>query len=250
MKLTDKCYAVLGLGCYPPWVVNAGFICGSGKTLVVDSSSAYLSAQTIYDYAKAVNPNNELLLINTEKHLDHIGGNCLFEEKGIPIFGHELNKRLPQDLESNINYFNDCILEEERKSAREEKIFYQNTKLVNPSFKVADGQIFDIGDAEAKILFTPGHTETNISIFIPSEKVIYVGDAVVQGYLPNILNSDLDGWKQWLNSLDIISSLDIYWLVPGHGNALSGNGIRVEIERIRKILNRAIETGDPKYAVS
>jgi glyoxylase-like metal-dependent hydrolase (beta-lactamase superfamily II) len=78
MKLTDHCYAVTGLGYYPPWIVNAGFIAGDSKTLIVDSGPNFLSAQTIYGYAQSVKPGNELILINTEKHLDHILGNSFF----------------------------------------------------------------------------------------------------------------------------------------------------------------------------
>ena len=243
MKLSEKCYAVLGLGCYPPWVVNAGFIVGSEKTLVVDSSAAYLSAQTIYSYAKSVNPENEILLINTEKHLDHIGGNSLFAEKGIEIFGHEFNKRKEEDLAGDIEFYNSCIKEKVRRDAHEEKVFYQRTKIVSPAHSVTNNQVFDLGGVEAKIIFTAGHTETNISIYVPSEKIIYCGDTVVQGYIPNLENSNADGWKQWLNSLDLISSLGLNTLVPGHGNVLFNDEIKTEIESISQILFKAIEVG-------
>jgi glyoxylase-like metal-dependent hydrolase (beta-lactamase superfamily II) len=243
MKLSDKCYAVLGLGCYPPWVINAGFIAGSKRTLVIDSSAGYLTAQTIYGYAKSINPNNEMQLINTEKHLDHIGGNCLFAEKGIEIFGHSLNKRKEEDLSGDIEFYNSCIKEKVRKEAREEKVFYQETKIVSPANTVVNNQVFDLGGVEAKIIFTPGHTETNISVYVPTEKVIYTGDIVVQGYIPNLENSNADGWKQWLNSLALISSFELNAIVPGHGNVLFKEEIKMEIDRIRKFLVNAIETG-------
>ena len=76
MKLTKNCFAVLGFGYYPPWIVNSGFILGANKTLVVDSG-LIIAAQTIYGYAKNVKPGNEIIVVNTEKHLDHIGGNFL-----------------------------------------------------------------------------------------------------------------------------------------------------------------------------
>jgi glyoxylase-like metal-dependent hydrolase (beta-lactamase superfamily II) len=243
MRLSDKCYAVLGLGCYPPWVVNSGFVVGSKKTLVIDSSAGYLTAQTIYGYAKSVNPSNEILLVNSEKHLDHIGGNCLFAEKGIEIYGHELNKRKEEDLNGDIDFYNSCIKEKIRRESREEKIFYEKTKIVNHQSDVADNQVFDLGEIEAEIIFTPGHTETNISIYVPSEKVIYSGDTIVQGYIPNLASGNVNAWNQWLNSLDIISSLDLNVIIPGHGNVLFNDEITAEIDRIRFTLLKAIETG-------
>lgn len=243
MRLTEKCFAVLGLGCYPPWVVNAGFIAGEEKTLVVDSSAGYLTAQTIYSYAKAVRPGNEIILINTEKHLDHIGGNCLFEEKGIAIYGHRLNKRNEEDINGDKEFFNSCIQEKVRRDAHEENVFYQKTKIISPSNSVDDEMIFNLGEVEAKVLFTPGHTEANISVYVPSEKIIYTGDAIVQGYIPNLENSSSDGWKQWLESFNKISSLELNVVVPGHGNVLFGDDISKEIERIKNILHHSIKTG-------
>lgn len=243
MKLSDHCYAVMGLGCYPPWVVNAGFIVGDVHTLIVDSSASRLSAQTVHGYAQGVRSTNDLILINTEKHLDHLGGNCLFAEKGVAIYGHALNARRAEDLDGDIDFYNSCIQEPARRHAREEKVFYQNTTIVNPAHAVTNGHLFDLGGVDAEIIFTPGHTETNLSVYVPSQKVLYTGDAIAQGYIPNLESSDREGWKQWLASLDIISSLDVNVLVPGHGNVLIDDEIRVEMDRIRSILSKAIDTG-------
>ncbi|MFZ1979039.1 MAG: MBL fold metallo-hydrolase [Bacteroidota bacterium] len=72
MKFTDNCYAITGLYYIPPWSVNAGFIAGKKKTLIVDTGGSTISAQTIDGYASSVRPGNEIIVINTEKHLDHI----------------------------------------------------------------------------------------------------------------------------------------------------------------------------------
>ena len=60
MKLSDTSYAVTGLGATPPWVVNAGFIVGQARTLVIDTGMNRLAAQTIFGYATAVRPENDL----------------------------------------------------------------------------------------------------------------------------------------------------------------------------------------------
>jgi glyoxylase-like metal-dependent hydrolase (beta-lactamase superfamily II) len=250
MKLSDHCYAVLGLGCYPPWVVNAGFIAGAERTLVVDSSAGYLSAQTIFGYAQGVNPSNDMILVNTEKHLDHIGGNCLFAEKGVEIYAHELNRRHEDDLAGDRDFYNSSIQEQVRREAREEQVFYQRTTIVNAAHVVENNEIFDLGGLDAKIIFTPGHTDTNLSVYVPSEKILYCGDVITQGYIPNLENSGRDGWRHWLDSLDRISTLDLNAIVPGHGNVLVDDGIRSGIQRIREFLLIAIDTGRAPTAVS
>lgn len=93
MKISNRCYAVTGLGYSAPWCVNAGFIAGDATTLVVDTGGNRLAAATIHGYAEATRPGNELLVINTEKHFDHIGGNSFFRRRGIDIWGHAAIRR-------------------------------------------------------------------------------------------------------------------------------------------------------------
>ena len=57
MKISKTSYAITGLGAIPPWVVNAGFIVGQPKTLIIDTGMNRLAAQTIHGYAMAVRPH-------------------------------------------------------------------------------------------------------------------------------------------------------------------------------------------------
>jgi glyoxylase-like metal-dependent hydrolase (beta-lactamase superfamily II) len=80
MRVSHRCYAVTGLGCSTPWCVNAGIVAGDHLTLIVDTGYNPLSAQTILGYASAVRLGNELRVINTEKHFDHICGNAFLHQ--------------------------------------------------------------------------------------------------------------------------------------------------------------------------
>jgi glyoxylase-like metal-dependent hydrolase (beta-lactamase superfamily II) len=88
MQLSDHCYAITGLGYVSPWCVNAGFVVGGEMTLIVDTGSNTLAAQSIHGYASTARPANKLRVINTEKHFDHIGGNGYFRELGLEVWGH------------------------------------------------------------------------------------------------------------------------------------------------------------------
>src|SRR5690242_18330151 len=109
MRVSDSCYAVTGLGYSAPWFVNAGFVAGTDATLIVDTGANASAAATIYGYALAVRPGNQLVVVNTEKHFDHIGGNCIFRENGIGIWGHAKLNRTPDEFRSEILEFNDQI---------------------------------------------------------------------------------------------------------------------------------------------
>ncbi len=240
MKITDHCFVVLGLGYSLPWMVNSGFIIGSEKTLIVDSGPNYLAAHTIYGYAKNLKPENELIVVNTEKHFDHICGNSFFKEKGITIYGHKDIQRDDSEFKSELEYFNENIENKFRRESHEEKIFFQKTEIVNPGFVVEDGQTFSLGGIEAKIIFTAGHTASNISVYIQEEKVLYCGDLIVSGYIPNLEAGTKNDWQIWIDSLDKISELKIDYVVPGHGDVIKRFEIKKEIERISTILCSAI----------
>jgi len=82
---------------------------------------------------------------NTHHHFDHIGGN------------------------------------EAIKSATGAKLVassYDNDRIDGIDHEVADGDIIELGQFRAKVIFTPGHTRGHITFFFPTEKVIFVGDTL------------------------------------------------------------------------
>src|SRR5258708_5557780 len=109
MKISRHCYAITGLAFIPPWTVNSGFIAGAVTTLVVDTGATMQAARTIYGYASCARPNNRLLVINTERHLDHVGGNSLFRDQNCDIYGHPGILRHEEELAGAIAELHECI---------------------------------------------------------------------------------------------------------------------------------------------
>jgi glyoxylase-like metal-dependent hydrolase (beta-lactamase superfamily II) len=241
MKISASCYAITGLGYLPPWTVNAGFVVGPNYTLVVDSGPNLVSAQTIHGYALNVKPSNQLVVINTEQHLDHVSGNFYFRERGITVYGHHQIKRQQTDLESDIQDYNACIPQELRRNLGEAKIFYADTHLENPNYPIFEEFALDLGGVKAEILMTPGHTPTNLSVYFPSESVLFCGDCIVTDYWPNYEGGGVREWQQWLSSLAKIKTLGPKLIVPGHGQVLEEPKLSAEITRIQSILIKAIE---------
>ncbi len=56
MRLSAHCYALTGFAYLPPWAVNAGFVAGRERTLVVDSGPTALAAATILGSAMTAIP--------------------------------------------------------------------------------------------------------------------------------------------------------------------------------------------------
>ncbi len=245
MKISNRCYVIYGLTTIPPWMVNSGFIVGDEKTLIVDCGSNYLSAKTIYGYAKAAKPGNELIAINTEPHFDHIGGNCFFDEMGVDIYGHHKIKRTDEVLAEVKKEFNKTITSELRKRKNEEEIVFYKTKVINPNTGISSNTTLDLGGTTAEIFLTPGHTKMNLSVYIKEEAVLFCGDAIVNDYIPNLEDGGKDDWEQWLMSIEKIQKIAPEIIVSGHGEILTGDKIADEIERTKSILNSAIVSGSP-----
>ena len=244
MKLTENCYVISGLFTVSPWIVNAGFVTGKKTTLVVDTGANSMSAQTLYGYAKCAAKENHIIVINTEPHFDHILGNCYFKEKGAIIYAHKNAVRTEEEFQENRKDYNDTIVNIIRKEAHEEELLFHDTSLAIPDIRIESNETnIDLGELKVKVLLTSGHTEQNLSIFIPDEKVLFCGDTIVEGYIPNMEDSDPAGWKEWLKSLDLIEKLKPEYIVPGHGRVLSGENIQKEINRMRRYLETGLKTG-------
>jgi glyoxylase-like metal-dependent hydrolase (beta-lactamase superfamily II) len=247
MKVSGRCYAVLGLAYLPPWSVNAGFIAGDHTTLIIDTSGTARSAATIHGYASSVRPRlgaaNALVVINTEKHFDHIGGNGFFRELGIDVLGHPQISRTDAEFEGEIEELNEAIPNEMRRSRREAEFFFTGTTIANPNKPVADGATLALGGVTAEIFYTPGHTETNLSVWVPQEGTLYSGDCLISGYLANLDAGGPEDWRVWLESLDRIEKLEPRHVVAGHGPVLSGAAIGEAFATVRRTLEEALEVG-------
>jgi glyoxylase-like metal-dependent hydrolase (beta-lactamase superfamily II) len=243
MRLSDRCYAVTGLGYLTPWCVNAGFVVGDDLTLVIDTGGNRLAAQTIHGYASAARPANRLRVINTEKHFDHIGGNGFFRELGIDVWGHAGIARTHNEFGAEIAEFNAAIPHPARRARLEAQAFFYRTDLANPNCPLHNDTTFELGGCSVRILLTPGHTTTNLSVWVPEDGVLYAGDCVIREYLPNLDAGNSTDWQRWIDSLDRLEALRPRFVVGGHGPVSRDNEIPAAINVVRKVLSDSIARG-------
>ena len=87
--------------------------------------------------------------------------------------------------------------------------------IINPpQITFSDRMTIKLGDHTFELYYAPGHSDANTIIYVPEEKVAFVGDTIFkdcQIWLHSILPDEL---FQTLNFLD---SLDVDYIVPGHG---------------------------------
>jgi cyclase len=159
------------------------------------------------------------------------------------VWGHAGIARAPDEFQAEIAEFNDAIPDPVRRARHEAQAFFYRTNLTNPDCPIHNETTFDLGGLKAEILLTPGHTETNLSVWLPQEGVLFSGDCVVREYLPNLDAGSSADWQRWLDSLDRIEQLKPGFIVGGHGPVSRGDEIPAAIDSMRKVLREAIARG-------
>jgi cyclase len=215
-------------------------VLGQDRTLVVDTGPSWLAGQTVFGYATGVRPGNELLALNTELHVDHLLGNSFFRERSVPIWGHTTCQRSVDALDLNVEEYNATIPEAARRERREGAVFFGGSRIVNPDHRLAAVQGFELGGVTATVIPAPGHTPANLLVHVAADAVIYAGDTVVAGYLPNLQAGGPAEWRQWLDALALVRRLAPRLLVPGHGRVLEGREIEPEVARVERHLLDAL----------
>jgi glyoxylase-like metal-dependent hydrolase (beta-lactamase superfamily II) len=245
MRLSPRCFAVTGLAYSAPWYVNAGFIVGDRTTLILDTGGNASAGATVHGYASAIRPSNDLRVLNLEKHFDHIGGNTVFRAHGIEIWGHPGIARTPGEFHSEIAEYNDAIPNPVRRELAEAHAFFAGTELANPACPIAADTEWDLGGITVSILLTPGHTPTNLSVWVPSERVLYTADTLIRSFTPNLEAGGPDDWNQWLASIDRLEPLGARTIVTGHGQPALDAEIPAIFSEVRRVLREAIRQGHP-----
>jgi len=210
------------------------------EVCLIDSGVAS-SQNIIFDYLmKTARRSREIsLLVLTHSHPDHMGAApAIKKATGCSVAAHEKEKAWIEDAELQ---------------ARERPVpgFFS---LVEGSVKVdrllAEGDGFDLGGIEARVIHTPGHSPGSVSLWLPGEEALISADAVpVAGDLPIYEDFQQSAASiRRLLAVDGIRFLLSSWDVPREGEqaALALESGLLYLQRIHQAVRRtATNSRDP-----
>ncbi len=225
--VADGVYAAIAA---PQYKVNsnAAVILTNDGVVVVDSHSKPSAARALYQEIRGLTRNPVHKLINTHFHWDHWQGNEVYAEDstnleiivsertrqnltdpdsgvgGIPHIERQL-AALPQEIEQ----LKDQIM---RATNPEQKANLEtNLQQTEAFFEDEHGREIQL------LLLGRAHTDGDIFIYLPQEKVIATGDAVVD-WMPFLG----DGYPEdWIQTLHALEQVDFTHIIPGHGDVVT-----------------------------
>ncbi len=168
-----------------------------------------------------------LYIINTDHHRGHIVGNQYFAPT--PVVSHDIAWKHMKGYGEN---FKQRVIDSFKKEPEIQAQFggLNDIHIVVP--KITFSHRIDIvrGGRDLRIIRIGGHTAATSVIWMPNEKILFVGDAVWVGQHPYMAQGNS---KEWLDGLTYIRKLKADQIVPGRGPVTGREGTERMSEYIR-----------------
>jgi cyclase len=211
-KVGDGVYAAIGSDTGKAGS-NAGFIIGNNGVVVVDTFEGIAPAQDLLAEIQKLTKLPVRFVVNTHYHLDHTGGNAVFQKAGATILAQR-NLRGWLRTE-NLKFFG-ANPKPEAKA--------QVEALVEPDMVYTDAVDIFLGNRVVQVRYMLGHTGGDSVISIPDANVVFAGDLVWQKHLPNLIDATTDAWVKTLE--DLLAQHPSATFVSGHGDVATPQDVK------------------------
>ncbi|MBL7175416.1 MAG: MBL fold metallo-hydrolase [Desulfobacteraceae bacterium] len=191
---------------------NYGYVRTSEGVVVIDTPQLPTRAVELREEAMAA--GTVRFLINTEHHIDHIFGNHFFAEM-CPVAGHEhiMDEFWTVSSEDPYAYMEEVVSKDDPQgmSIMPSK---QDYVVNSPNITFSEHMKLYLGEHVFELIHTPGHTRGQIAVHVPQERIVFVGDTIFCECQTWFHSADPEAW---LHSLGFLRTLDVDYIVPGHG---------------------------------
>ena len=187
------------------FVGNSGFIVGPTGVVVVDTGATYRHGRRMIEAIGRITGKPIELVIVTHAVQEFLFGNAAFAERGIPILAHsETGKLMRARCEHCLKNLRPLLGGE-----------LEGTRLVLPQREILESTNITAGGRQLELIY-PGWASTpgDLAVLDHESRVLFAGGLVSVGRIPDIRDSDFEGWQQALHQLSASGPVHV---VPGYG---------------------------------
>ena len=226
---------------------NAAIILLDDGVLIVDTHSKPSAARALIGQIKTLTDKPVRYVVNSHFHWDHYQGNQAYpsswpagvevisseatresiEYRGIPRVKHEILampkgiEKLKADLAKATDPKHKAEIQENLRQAEEYYAELRTMQVTLPTLTFDRSLIIHHQSKTVEILWLgKAHTDGDIFVYLPKEKVIASGDAL-HGWTPYMGDSYP---YDWIRTLEAAEKLDFDYVIGGHGEVMRGKG--------------------------
>ncbi len=199
------------------WLSSNNILFTGRSTALVDSGYATHASQTLALVAHSLAGRPLERLINTHLHSDHCGGNAALQQ------AYRCRTSVPAAEAANVRSWDQAALS------------FMATGQQCPRFAcddtIAPGDVIELGDLPWQVLGAPGHHAHALMLYCPDERILISADALWENGF-GVIFPELEGepgFAEARASLELIATLDVKLVIPGHGALFTG--VEAALER-------------------
>ncbi|MGD2039310.1 MAG: MBL fold metallo-hydrolase [Anaerolineae bacterium] len=213
---------------------NVGFIATEQGVILIDTPMLPDDARLWIQEIRDRTGQEVIYIINTDHHRGHIIGNQYFP--GARVIAHEFAWK---NMRSYGDSFRTRLFNLYRNRIPEAVTEWKaDLRIIEPEVTFTDRTILFKGDKEIHLLPIGGHTKATTVVYLPEERLLFSGDAVVTDRPPFLSQGDT---KQWLNALTYLRKLNYDVLIPGHGE-LTGKEATERMSEFLRLVRRKVRS--------
>jgi glyoxylase-like metal-dependent hydrolase (beta-lactamase superfamily II) len=216
-------------------MANSCFVNMGSSYLVIDSGPTYKYAQQAYKKMVQISSLPVSYVVDTHIHDDHWLGNGYYQEIGAILIGSPAFTSLSSD-------------DITRMQKRISKEAYQGTEQVFPTLFVDDTKILDFNGKKVYIIAVnhKAHTDSDLLVYIPSQKIVFVGDIIFNERLPSLRDGDINGW---LKTIEKIKKMDVEHIIGGHGVEVSRKSLDFTYSYLKELKQKVSSLMEEGYDI-
>jgi alkyl sulfatase BDS1-like metallo-beta-lactamase superfamily hydrolase len=240
VKISDSVYMATVTG-------NVYLVTTPAGNVVIDTATAN-DAPEARKLLGSISQGPVKYIILTHGHADHIGGISLWKEAGTQIIAQR----------NYVEFVNYVTRLEGFFAPRNAAAFGGTPKpigpwagnygaKIDPTIFFDDKYSFTLGGFEFDLFSTPGETPDHLTVWLPAQKIAFIGDNYKGAGLPEPMSFPnlyaIRGTKprwalDWISSIDRVLALRPEIVLSGHGDPINGNA---EITRLLTRYRNAIQ---------